>query len=537
MKKLLFAAAALICAAATSCIHNDLPYPWVQPNVTEFTVAETDAEGHPLLDGRVLTDSASRTITIPLSEWANIKAVEVTTFELSDGSECLDPTVFDKPLDLSEPLEVEFSLYDRVYVWTITATQTIERYFTIASQVGAAVINAEAHTVSTAVPMEQPLDDILVRSIQLGGPLSTITPELTGTHVDFTSPVEVTVEEFGESTPWTITVEQTDVNVAIDRVDAWTEVAWLYGSAETGKANGYEYRMADAEEWIVVPEEWVSHDGGAFICCLRDLEPQTAYTVRAFSDQEHSAEVNFTTGENVQLPNATFQNWWLNGKVWNPWSEDGESFWDTGNRGAATLGQSNSVPMTNASSPTGYAGAELQTKFIGVSVLGKLGAGNLFAGSYVRTDGTNGVLAFGRPFTARPTGVKVRLQYTPVAITHASSSNPDFKYMKGQPDTCIVWAALTDMDEPYEIRTKPADRQLFDRNNAGVIAYGQYQNGNATDGIIDVIIPIDYKATDRVPTYLLLTASASKYGDYFTGGNGSTLKILGYELLYNYIEQ
>lgn len=535
MKKLAFAAASLMALMAASCISNDLPYPWVQPNVAEFVVASTDAQGNPLLSGPVQADSITRTITIPLTEWADISAVKVEKVELSDGTTCLDPTIFDKPLDLSKPLTVQFGMYDRVYDWTIEAEQTIERYFTIASQVGRAEFDVEAHTVKALVPMEQSLSSIFVRTLKLAGPLAVMTPGLVGETVDFSSPVEVSVEEFDKTTVWTLTVEQTDVSVTLDRVDAWTEVAWLYASAEVGKNNGFEYRLATADEWIVVPSEWIVADGGAYSCCLRDLVPQTQYTVRAFSDEDESVEVTFTTGENVQLPNSDFRNWWLDGKVWKPWAEDGESFWDTGNRGAATLGQSNSIPLDNASSPTGYEGAELQTKFIGVSVLGKLGAGNLFAGSYVRTDGTNGVLDMGRPFTQRPTALKARIQYTPVAITHASKSNPNFTDMIGQPDTCVVWAALTDMDTPYEIRTKPTDRQLFDPENEAVIAYGIYQNGNATDGFIDIVVPLDYRATDRIPTHLLVTASASKYGDYFTGGNGSVLKVLSVELLYNYI--
>ncbi len=47
-------------------------------------------------------------------------------------------------------------------------------------------------------------------------------------------------------------------------------------------------------------------------------------------------------------------------------------------------------------------------------------------------------------------------------------------------------------------------------------------------------IELDYKATDRRPKYILLTASASKYGDYFTGGNGAVLYIDDLQLLYDY---
>lgn len=520
--------------ALGSCISNDLPYPWVQPVFKSIEVQTTDADGHNLLAAPVVIDSAARSVTIYLTEYADIHNVRITGWTLSKGSEFVDVKVFESPLDLSAPVDVTLSMYDRTFVWSVSAVQTIERDFVISSQVGSAQFDVENHTVKALVPMEQPLDNITVRSIKLAGPLAFMEPDLNGKTVDFSKPVTVEVKEFGEVTPWVITVEQTEVSVVVDRVDAWTQVAWVYGSAEAGKNNGFEYRLASSADWIAVPEDWMTRNGGSFSACLQHLDAESQYIVRAFSDQDHSAEIAFTTGSIVQLPNSDFTEWWKDGRVWNPWSEGGERFWDTGNRGAATLGQSNSVPMESAFSPTGYAGAVLETRFIGVSVLGKLGAGNLFAGKYVRTDGTNGVLSFGREFTQRPTAVKARLKYKTAAISHASKSNPDFQYMLGEPDTCIVWCSLLDCDEPFEARTKPSDRQLFNRNESYVIAYGDFQSGKSIDDYVDVVIRLDYRATDRVPKWLLLTASASKYGDYFTGGAGATLYIERYELLYDY---
>ena len=66
-------------------------------------------------------------------------------------------------------------------------------------------------------------------------------------------------------------------------------------------------------------------------------------------------------------------------------------FWDTGNKGATTLGSSNTIPTGDTSNGTGKA-AKLESRFVGVAGIGKFAAGNIFAGSYVRTDGTNGVL-------------------------------------------------------------------------------------------------------------------------------------------------
>lgn len=534
IKKAFILPAVAVAVALGSCISNNLPYPWVQPVFDKFEVADTDREGHPLLSSATEIDSAARTVTVNLSEWADIKRVPLSDYSLSEGSVMISPESLPAELDLSEPMTLTLGMYDRTFQWSIVAEQTIERYFTVSSQVGASQIDVENHTVKALVPTGQNLADIHVSSIKLGGLSAVMTPDLKGENVDFSSPVTVRVTEFGQTVEWTISIGQTDVSVEMDRVDAWTNVAWLYANAESGKQNGFEYRLASVEEWTQVPSDWITHNGGSLSACLRHLQADTRYVARATSGEDHSAEVTFTTETNVQLPNSDFTQWWLNGRVWNPWSADGESFWDTGNRGAATIGQSNTVPIDNPNSSTGYAGAMLQTKFVGVSILGKLAAGNLFAGSYVRTDGTNGVLAFGRPFTRRPTAVKARVRYVTAPITHVSKSNPDFTHMMGEPDTCIVWCALGDWDQPYEIRTKPSDRQLFDRDNSGVIAYGEMISGNTMPDYTDVVIKLDYKSTDRVPKYLLLTASASKYGDYFTGGNGAVLYVLSYELLYDY---
>lgn len=532
--KIRAALAAIILAAFTACISNDLPYPWVLPSVDTIDIESVDADGHELLATAPVIDSVNRTITINLTEWADIQNVVVNGIDLADGTTCVDPQVFDQPLNLSVPVEIELERYERVFTWTIMATQTIDRYFTVASQIGTAEIDAEARTVKALVPMGQPLDNIQVRTLKLAGPLAVMDPDLVGQHVDFTSPVKVNVTEFGRGSEWTITIEQTDVNVFLTRVDAWTNVAWLYGDAEVGKNNGFEYRRADSDEWIVVPSDWITTDGGSFRARVINLDSQTQYVARAISDDEHSAEVEFTTEDNVQLPNSDFSNWWLDGKIWCPWAQDGEQFWCTGNKGAATLGNSNTLPIEVATSPTGYQGAKLETKFVGISILGKLAAGNYFAGDFKKIDGTNGILDFGRPFTNRPTKLRAKLKYTTAAISDASKSNPNQQYMVGQPDTCIVWCALGDWDQPFEIRTNPTNRQLFSPTDEGVIAYGQYQSGNTISDYITVDIELDYKATNRVPKYILVTASASKYGDYFTGARGATLYLESYELLYDY---
>ena len=97
--------------------------------------------------------------------------------------------------------------------------QNIERYFTVANQIGSSVIDVENRKVSATVPMELPLDAVIVESVKLGGATSVMSPDLNGKTVDFSAPVQVTVSEFGREQVWTIDVTQTDIAVNIDRVE------------------------------------------------------------------------------------------------------------------------------------------------------------------------------------------------------------------------------------------------------------------------------------------------------------------------------
>ena len=66
------------------------------------------------------------------------------------------------------------------------------------------------------------------------------------------------------------------------------------------------------------------------------------------------------------------------------------------------------------------------------------------------------------------------------------------------------------------------------------MAYGKMECAQTIPSYIPFEFEINYKATNRRPKYILVTASASKYGDFFTGGNGSTLYIDDFELVYDY---
>lgn len=510
----------LLLPLLSACIKNDIPYPRIQPDITSI-----EADG---MLGAAEIDTDNRLVVLRFDETVDIQNVNITSYSLSDGASIVSGNL-DSPIDLSKYYIVTLKYYQE-YDWVIQGVQNIDRYFTVENQIGATVIDVAGKRVVVTVSADAGLEQVKVLTMKLGQTGATQAPNLVGETINLSRPQEVAVECFGRTETWTIYGNTVESTVNTLRVDAWTQVAWVYGSAIEGHDNGVEYRQQGSDTWIKAPDSWLTHTGGTFYACLRNLDPETTYETRAYSDDEAGLTQAFTTGALAQVPNASLSEWHQSGKVWNPWPEDGTQYWDTGNKGATTAGNSNSTPTTDTSSGTGRA-ARLETVFANVFGIGKLAAGNIFVGQYIRTDGTNGVLSFGREFTQRPTKLRGYLKYNCATINY---SNSEYTQLIGQPDTCHVYIALLDSSQPVEIRTNPKNRQLFDPNGSSVVAYGSFQSGQTIPNYIPFEIELDYRATNRVPTYIMIVASASKYGDYFTGGVGSVLYIDDLELLYDY---
>lgn len=510
-----------VAVAFTGCILNDLPYPRIQANILTL-----NAEGQ---DGGTEIDSTNLTVTIPFPEEVDIAAVKITDYTLSPGAS-LKEDYFAYTLNLTQPVDVVVRLYQD-YTWTIRARQNIERYFEVEGQMGVANIDVAHRRVIVDVAETQALDAIKIVKAKLGPIGSSMVPDLApGVIVDADEPLEVIVKEYGREVVWTVYVRRVAVTVKTMAVDAFSCVAYVYGQAEAGKDNGVEYRIAGASEWTRLPKEAISSDGGNFKGRIIHMSPNTAYQARVYSGSEYGATLDFTTGGTPQMPNSNFDQWWLDKKIWYPWAENGTPYWGTGNPGAATLGQSNSTPTDDTPTGTGWA-ARLETRFVGLGSLGKLAAGNIFVGTFLRTEGTNGVLSFGRDFTDRPVKLRGQWKYNCTEISH---SNDEMKHLLGRPDTAAVWIALIDTPEPFEVRTNPKNRQLFDPNGAYVVAYGCLQLGQSVESWTPFEFELNYRSTSRKPRYIICAGSASKFGDFFTGGNGSVLYLDNLELVYDY---
>ena len=341
------------------------------------------------------------------------------------------------------------------------------------------------------------------------------------------------VDQDGKDNTATLSIVVSDAIVVTEepeRASIWARRATLLGSLvkATSEPLTFQYRQAGSESWTSVP---ANLSGSSLSAEVTGLTPSTTYEYQAVAGAQASVKTaTFTTEMATPLPNSSFENWQtLSSSAMVLYGPGEEMFWDSGNHGSATLNKNVTSPDETYKHSGRYS-VKLQSQFVGILSFGKFAAGNLFAGQYLRTDGTDGVLSFGRPFTSRPAKLKGYIKYTPGTVDYSSTS----ELPKGSTDIGNIYIALGDWSEPIEIRTK--DKKLFDKNDEKIIAYGEWEITSETQGadggLLEFEIPLDYRSLDRIPSYIVLVASASKYGDYFTGSTGSTMWIDDLELIY-----
>lgn len=302
---------------------------------------------------------------------------------------------------------------------------------------------------------------------------------------------------------------------------------------------GIEYREKGTETaWTkAYPATKTRAAGTSVTVTLSELKPSTIYEYRAFADGYEDAIIHEVTTESVfVIPNASFEDWGTTSKHVNnaiiPALDYNTAWWDCGNHGSMTLG-SNYI-VTDKSTDMKHSGtysARLETK----KVLVALAAGNIFFGAYKETKGTNGVLNLGRPFDgSHPKSLTVWANYRPATVSDVKSGCPS-DITKGGTDHGQIYVALTTEQHIADTSDKST---LFKADGPEVVAYGEvtWTAAFGPDGQLQKVeIPLSYVASKLSvkPKYLIIVASASKFGDYFSGGAGSVLYLDDFELIYD----
>ena len=357
-----------------------------------------------------------------------------------------------------------------------------------------------------------------------------------------TAAIKVEIDHRTNTFTYTYSVpKKPSISLETKNANAWSTFAYLNASinAKTSTFDNsmlyMEYRKVGEENWIEIENANLTIDAKDNVTAvLKGLEVSTKYEYRlcyaTLDDVIVADPIAFTTEAQIALYNGGFEHWHQSGNPWYP-NESGVKFWDTSNPGSTTIGASyNVTTRTDSPKRSGSYAAKLES----TKVVIKFAAASMYTGVFGATIGTSGAwLTWGTPFACRPTSLKGYMQYHPKAIDNAGSGLPAGAPAKGDPDMCAIYVALLS----ESIRVDNTDMSTFPnwQTDSRIIAYGALPDsdcGASGSDWKEIDIPFVYHDLNRKPTHLLVVFSASKYGDYFHGGKGSTLYLDDFSLQY-----
>ncbi len=331
-----------------------------------------------------------------------------------------------------------------------------------------------------------------------------------------------------------------NVAVTTDEPDAWAKFVTLKGNSADQTNAGFMLRKAgDADYQRYDATSYDASTGDFSLLLTEGIEPETEYEYYAVSGIDDVGEVRmFKTDGTPIVPNLSFDDWCESDGVLYPNYDltQANYWWDSGNTGAKMAKKSPTESIEGESNVVKGKAAYLHSEMATVAGMGAFAAGNIYTGQFVRAivslSNPGAELDFGRPYSGRPTKLTGYYKYKPVIVNKGGYA----ELTQGQMDKCSIYIALCDWETAFRVNTQTGT--FVDLNASDIIAYGELSDAEASQTDMQEYkrfeIDIKYRDLTRKPTYILIVASASKYGDYFTGGEGSTLYIDEFELGFDY---
>lgn len=523
----------------TSCIKNDIPYPYIEGVIQSFEVYD--------MQGDAKIDPQRRTVEITVGEEAILSELPVTKLIvneesqiLPDAAACMNVSQFpnysftslnDLPananttMNLSQPATILLKTYQD-YLWTIKVTQEINRLIEVEHQIGEPQFDIPNKRAIVYVDEDCRLDDIHISHMNLEGSTATVSPD-PSTVTDFTRARAFEFTKKGKHVgTWVIDVQPTNATGTTGAVEAWATKATLYGGMKSGTQPSVEYKSTGSNTWNTLNSDAITIlTSSTFRAEVTGLTDGTDYEWRVVSAGMASASATFTTEKIATVPNLNLDTWTQSGKNWyaNPVADNydnPQAYWASGNEGVtSTLAGGNDAITERVEGREAYKGyaAKLHS-LTGVTLVGAA-AGNLFIGKY-KTNMSNPKSSpeFGRPFTgARPTKMKGYYKYTPMPITHQGTIPSPPLTM----DQCHIYIKLWD-------------------ENGNLFGYGEFIGSDKVTEYTEFQFDVEYKDKKAKPAKMTIVATSSRYGGEFEGtrvsgsvGAGSTLWIDELELLYD----
>ena len=365
----------------------------------------------------------------------------------------------------------------------------------------------------------------------------------------------------------TIIFEPVSTGLALTPVyEIWAAHATVYADVDPNENAGatvqFAYSTDGGSTWEYA--DGVNYAEGVWKADLTGLTPSTEYTYALAINGEHvGSPLTFTTEAAPNLPNASFEYVSLvSGKDYYKFYDpncgvaDGSyMFWGSGNgEGSEGVNGSANMGIVITTIDTGDKIDGNQSVLCqNNSIVGMLTAGNLFTGQFAGLVGTSGgKVNFGRPWTSRPTALKIWAKYTTGQINILKNENlgvSNSDYDRAQIKFAIgTWDYKKyggTKDSPVHVNTTDASTFVDFYTDASTIANGDliiYNDGYminngekvsaTTSEWIEYIIPLDYRQLTTYPTHIVISCATSQFGDYFTGYDGGRLWIDAAELIY-----
>ena len=282
-----------------------------------------------------------------------------------------------------------------------------------------------------------------------------------------------------------------------------------------------------------------------------------SYSLASIDNADMTCEpVDFSLAAPSEVPNINFEDWGTRSKkkvvgignatFISPNADSDAVYWDSGNWGAVAGGevltQSTTVVATEASEKA----AMLTSKWAGALGFGAFAAGSIYSGE-AQSVGTDGaVLKYGQSYQGYPTHLRGYYKYTPGKIDWYGDKTPSDGLKKDEQDECLIYIALS--TKQHEVISKTGQIVPYPFDDESDFAYGSYVSGKTEDktgetlaesikeGYAPFKIKLNYKTA--VPKtgsfYILIVATSSRYGEYFTGSTSSVMYVDEFSLDYDY---